>query len=148
MAWELKMTISIVAVLSVAVGILAAVSTERVFMEECTVVVLDANGLPVKGIRVTESWDSYSYELHGGGDIFSDEQGRVTFPKGAARHSLLFWQLRPVLTQLNYGVHASFGTSAFVHISQSGVVSDDGFSCSNNHCNDHRLVLQFRITRQ
>jgi hypothetical protein len=144
-----QMTTLLFAILSVAVAILASIRTERTFVAECTVVVKDESGLPAPQIRVTEDWYADSFEFKGGDDILSDSHGRVSFPRGTARHSLLFWLLRPVLTQLYYGVHASLGgTSAHVGISQLGVESTEGFSCSNKKCIDHPIELQFRIKRK
>jgi hypothetical protein len=142
-----KITVACFVLLAVTLVILVSISTERTFVESCKVSVRDMGGRPAQDVRVSESWDAYSYDLSGGDDIQTDDRGSVYFPRRYARHSLFFWIFRPVLTQIYYGVHASFGTSAVVTITQFGVESDHGFTCSETKCSEHPLELQFEITR-
>lgn len=130
---------------SVALVILASIEQERTFVASCTVVVSDRIGGPLEHVRVSESWNAYSYDLSGGGDARTDEQGRVSFPRRGSRHSLLFWQLRPLLTRLNYGVHASSGITAYIGTSEPGEQNTSGFTCSDRECIDQPLELKFQV---
>jgi hypothetical protein len=97
----------------------------------------------VEHIRVSESWNAYSFDLSGGSDSWTNGNGEASFRRQIERHSLLFWQLRPVVTRLNYGVHASSGIDAHIGVSEPGRQNTSGFSCSDSECSGHALVLQF-----
>jgi hypothetical protein len=132
-------------ILTITSLILVSIQTERTFVESCVVVVRDRSGQAAQGVRVSESWDAYSYELSGGGDLWTDESGQVYFPKGAGRHTMLFWLLRPIVNRLYYGVHAGYGIYANIHISQPGEQNPNGFSCSGKKCSEHPIELQFQV---
>jgi len=132
-------------ILLVTLVILMSLSSERTFVESCTVIVRASNGEPAQSVRVSETWNAYSYDMYGGGDSLTDDQGRVFFPKRSARRSQSYWLLRPILTQLYYGVHAGSGIDAFISVSQPGKVNPDGFSCSDKKCSESPLELQFQI---
>ncbi len=130
---------------SVSLAILASIEQERTFVAPCTVVVTDRFGEPLQHVRVSESWNAYSYDLSGGGDARTDEHGRATFPRQIVRRSLLSWQLRPILTRLNYGVHASSGITASIGTSEPGEQNTSGFTCSDRECSERPLELKFQV---
>jgi hypothetical protein len=134
-------------VLAIVLASLASIDKERTFVASCTVTVQDANGHPVKRIRISENWDAYSYDLSGGEDTWTDENGRASFPRRSGKHSLLFWQFRPVLTHLDYGIHASSVVDAFIRISDPGRQNTEAFSCTDHECNSHPLVLGFQVAQ-
>src|SRR5947209_3291079 len=59
---------------------LCFVNTERAFVAPCTVILVNKAGKPVQGARISESWNAYSYDLSGGLDLVTNENGEVMFP--------------------------------------------------------------------
>ena len=141
-------------VLSIAVSLiviaLALVQTQKEFVAACSVTVTRKDGRPAANVRVSESWNAYSYDLSGGQDIQTDAQGKAFFPPQLATHSVLFWSVGPVLTRLNYGVHASSGITSRVALSEPGFETRTGdilgFSCSDRECTDHPLTFEIHLT--
>jgi len=130
---------------SIALVVLALINQERTFVAPCTVIVRGKAGAPLQHVRVSESWNAYSYDLSGGADALTDQQGRVSFPRRLDCHSLLFWLFRPILTRLNYGVHSSSGVTASVGTSEPGQQNTSGFTCRDKGCLDHPIVLEFQV---
>jgi hypothetical protein len=135
---------------SLVVVVLALVRTKREFVAECSVTVTGKDSQALANMRVSEIWNAYSYDLSGGQEVLSDAHGKVIFPSQSATHSLLFWYLSPILTRLNYGVHASSGTSASFGFSQPGFEAREGdtlgFTCSDRECTDHPLEFKIHLT--
>ncbi len=136
-------------VLLIIVVALGLWSRKRVFVAPCNVSLIYADGRPAKDMRVSESWDAYAYDLSGGADIQTNGTGQAFFPEQSATHSLLFWSLKPLLTRLNYGVHASSGITALISVSEPGrkrLSGDtDAFSCSDRDCVNHPIILHFQL---
>jgi hypothetical protein len=132
------------------VAIFASWRTTKVFVNGSTVKVTGATGHPLANLRVSESWDAYSYDLEGGLDMRTDANGIATFPAQSSTHSVLFWALRPVYTRLNYGVHASTGITAYVGVSEPGLHKEAGdiigFSCRDDECIDHPLEFEAKLS--
>ena len=64
----------------IAIGLAAAIPVEKVLMAEWKVRVVDDHRKPVRGIQVSESWDNFTLDLRGGGELYSDADGIVVFP--------------------------------------------------------------------
>lgn len=130
--------------LAVVLG-LATWTTTKEFVAPCTVWVTGKAGSPQPNIRVSEHWDAYSYDLSGGMETLTNGDGIATFPEQSSKHSVLFWIASPVLTRLNYGVHASTGVVASINVPEP--TADDGkvgsLTCTNADCSNH--PLEFRI---
>lgn len=94
-----------------ALAILSLRREERTFVERWSVQILDESLRPAAGIRVSESGNDYNVDWHDSGDRYTDSVGRVTFPRRWLKATRLYWALASVLTRLNYGAHASSGTS-------------------------------------
>jgi len=137
----------IVATLSVTSLYILLTPMERKFVESITVILRHDNGRPAEGIRVSEDWNAYSYNLRGGGDLITDERGQVSFPSVVARHNLLFWLVGPILTRIKYGVHSSSGISAHILISDPSVGPVNGFSCVGSQCSESPIALNRRVER-
>jgi hypothetical protein len=88
----------------------------KVFVGEWLVRVIDQNGAPVSGIRVSQSWESYTYRLSGGEDLYTDSQGKVIFPRKSRFAPNGYWLIKATLNVLGFGVHASFGSFGRVWI--------------------------------
>jgi hypothetical protein len=130
------------ALLGTVAIVLSNLSIRHTFLENCTVRVIDANGMPVQGIQVSESWHSNSYGLSGGADLFTSVNGEAKFEPRMESRSLLFWTTRPLITFLRYGVHASFGTESDIWISDLKAGRTRGFHCSDRQCNSHALQVE------
>ena len=141
----MKKNIAVTVSFFVTLVVLLSLSSERTFVESCTVIVTNRSGQPAEGVRVSEIWNAYSYDLSEGDESWTNEQGRAFFPKRSVRRVQFFWLLRPFLTKLYYGVHASSGIGAVINVSQPGKVNPDSFSCSDKKCSEHPLALQFQI---
>ena len=128
---------------------LASWTSKREFVAPCTLTVTGKTGDPLANIRVSESWNAYSYDLAGGFDIQTDAHGRAIFPAQSSTHSALFWALRPIQTRFNYGAHASSGTTATIGVSEPGLKTEEGdlrgFTCSNTECTAHPLEFVARL---
>lgn len=126
--------------------IFPTVTWRRTFVAECTVRVVSEDGRPTRGIRVSESWNAFSYGLSGGEDLTTDSEGAVRFNAQIEEHSLLFWVFMPVVNLVNLGVHASSGTNAGVTITEPGVRASKGFFCSEKECNSHPLYIELQTS--
>ena len=130
------------------VSILTATPLQKTFVAECSVSLVNGKDEPVPGIRISEIWDAYSYDFQGGSDQVTDKYGQVHFPAQVQAHSVLYWATRAVLTKLNYGVHASSGTTADISVSEPGLPYEKGskvsFVCSDAECSAHPLQLSFQ----
>ena len=132
--------------LGIAVAlVLSLIQTERTFVAQCSVTVVDKQGHPISGIRVSEEWHAYSYDLDGGDDIITTEGGKVDFPARSFKRPLMYWYVRPILTKVNYGAHASFGVGAYVNVSDPRVNGDYGFSCTDRNCRERPINLTFQV---
>ncbi len=77
---------------------------------EQNVVVATEDWRPIEGARVRQSWQNYSIEGDGHEeDVFTDNNGRVSFPRRTIRASLAWRVVGPVVNVITQGVHASFG---------------------------------------
>ena len=134
---------------SLLVGAIASFKTKREFVASCMVTVTGKEGHAIPNIRVSESWNAYSYDLSGGLDLQTDADGKAYFPGQSSTQSLLFWYFRPALTRLNYGVHASSGISASFGISEpgSGITSGEtrGFTCVDQQCLAHPMAFEMKL---
>ena len=129
---------------------MAQQTQKREFVAPCDATVSNQDGRPITGIRVDETWNAYSFDLSGGGDLLTDDLGRVHFTEQSATHSLFFWYFMPVFVRLNYGVHASFGTYANVSVpypvDKYEPLGSDGFSCSDSECVARPIRLEIKLS--
>ena len=124
-----------------------SVPRSRVLISQWTVRVIDEDSRPVGNVRVSESWKHYSLDQHGGGDLYTDDSGRAVFPPKEMKAPLAYWFLRPVVTRIEYGVHASSGTFGTVHVSDHKAGNGDGKACQNEReCTAGPLVSLLRIS--
>ena len=144
-----KLVVGLILLFALLIAIFA-IQWRRIVMADCTVRVIAADGNPVGDIRVSESWYALSYGLRGGGDLRTNSAGVVHFDSKVEEHSLLFWALRPLVTLMDLGVHASFGSYANVHISEPGFTPGptQSFSCAEKECTEHPLLLEFRVAQR
>jgi hypothetical protein len=129
-------------------AIVGSVPMSRVLISQWTVQVIDQDSQPVQKVRVSESWDNYSLDEHGGGDLYTDAGGRVVFRPKEMRAPLAYWIFRPVVTRIEYGVHASSGTFGTVHVSDLFKAGNaEGKACQNEReCTAGPLVSFLRIS--
>ncbi|SRR5258708_14442307 len=131
------------------IGALASFKTQREFVASCMVKVTGKEGHPVANIRVSEGWNAYSYDLSGGLDLQTNADGNAYFPEQTSTHSLLIWYLSPLVTRLNYGVHASSGSSASFGISEPGLSikngETSGFTCVDQQCIAQPITFEMKL---
>jgi len=139
-----KLSLVILTIFIAIVSVMAIWQQKRTFVSECSVEVVGVDGLPVANIRVSESWNAYSFDLAGGADLRTDTQGRVRFQAQSQEHSALLWLLKRFGTAMNYGVHASKGVNAFISISEPGLPSraEGAYSCTDAACNIHPFAVR------
>ena len=141
-------TASAIAIAVLLTAIFASIRRTRIFVEECDVTVLDNSGRGIPNLRISEDWNAYSYDLSGGGDVRTDPNGRVAFPRQTVTRSLLFWRLQPVLVRMNYGVHASRGVTANVRVSEPSLAPaeavGDSYACEDQACTNHPIRLTWK----
>ena len=118
-------------------------SVTRTLVERWNVLVLDTSDRPVKGIRVSESCDDYSIDWRDGGDRFTDEHGKVTFPKCSLTATRFYWAVVPILNRLN--VHSSSGISAIVSVSDLKSLDSATTQCANEECSRRPMYSVLRI---
>jgi hypothetical protein len=78
-------------------------------LPEWKVRVVDSDGNPVSGARVTRTWDDYTLGFHGGSELWTDADGYVVFPKQFITASLLRRIALPILSYVPINPHASTG---------------------------------------
>src|SRR5579883_2797754 len=100
-----KMLLLLPAVISISA--LALIPKRSVFVAPWRVRILDRNAMPVANVRVSQSWDNYSLDLHGGADLYTGADGEVFFQSAQKKAPLVYWLLRPAITKFEYGAHAS-----------------------------------------
>lgn len=79
--------------------------------------VVDDEGVPYVNQRVLEVWRHYSLELDGGGDEeerWTDNDGRVEFPRRTIRMSFSARTARSAFAELNRFLHGSAGVHAYL----------------------------------
>jgi hypothetical protein len=86
-----RLLLILIAVAVAVIGVLGTLHTTKVFVASCRVTVKGKTGAPLANMRVSESWNAYSYDLRGGMDIETDANGVALFPPQSSRHSVLFW---------------------------------------------------------
>jgi hypothetical protein len=100
------------ALLAVAVILLLPFPTT--FVPEWKVRVIDADGRPASGARVTLMWNEYTLGLEGSSEQWTDADGHTVVPRQAGWASLLRRAAFPVLASIfgPLNVHASRGFHA------------------------------------
>jgi hypothetical protein len=124
-----------------------------VFVEEWSVRVTDENGIPVSHIRVSGEWENYTFNLSNGGELYTDVDGKVTFPKQGQIRPTFYWIAKAAWNLLNLGVHMSFGTFATVRVwDPDREWKRDptghwpaGANCANADCTFSKLHTELRI---
>jgi hypothetical protein len=105
--------------------IIGIVPVPKVFVGEWLVRVVDQHGFPVAGIRVSQSWESYTYNLSGADDLFTDSQGKVIFPRRRRIAPIGYWLIKATSNVVGFGIHASFGSFGMVVVADPRL-SDPG----------------------
>ena len=125
----------------------------KVLIEEWSVRVIDQDGVPVSGIRVSGGRNNYTFGLAGGADFYTDADGKAIFPKHVVTEPVIYWTTRAAWNVLNLGVHASFGTIGAVRVSDQNLNWEfgqsperhSGATCADSECTSAKLHSQFRI---
>lgn len=127
----------------------------NVLIGEWPVRVTDQNGDSVSGIRVSQSWENYTYGLFGGEDLYTDSQGRVVFPRRRQFAPSAYWLTKATLNIVGFGVHAGFGSFGRVWISDPKLreqmprdpkaIDRLASNCSNAQCTDHQLQSHLQL---
>jgi hypothetical protein len=96
-------------------GVLSFYPFESTVVPTKSVLVTAESGKPIEGAKVRQSWKNYSLETDGHEeDLFTDKNGRVSFPRRTLRASIWRRLYRPVANIFGQGVHASFGVQSEV----------------------------------
>jgi hypothetical protein len=91
-------------------GVVLLYPVKSTVVPEQNVLVVAEDWRPIEGARVRQSWQHYSIEADGHEeDMFTDKNGRVSFPRRTIRANLAWRIVRPVVNILTQGIHASFG---------------------------------------
>lgn len=114
-------------------------------VEEWTVRVVDQQGVPVSGIRVSGSWRNYTFDLSGGSDQYTDSDGRVIFPKQTQLRPIVYWLAKAGWTLLHLQAHASFGSRGRVWISDPIPAEITSANCADANCTAEKLKTEFRV---
>jgi hypothetical protein len=105
--------VGIALVLTVAVFLHWLFPVGSLAAPEWEVIVVDEQGLPVKGMTVRENWQNYSVEAAGHEmDGQTDANGHVMFPAHKAEYSPLNQIAGTLSTLIHFNVHASYGPHA------------------------------------
>src|SRR6266581_3235922 len=80
-----------------------------------TIRIVDTAGNPLSGAFVRQVWKDYSVESASHEqDAHTDENGHVSFPERTIRSSWLARTFGVISNTVSFGVHASYGPSAYV----------------------------------
>ena len=80
-----------------------------------TIRIVDTAGNPLSGAFVRQVWKDYSVESASHEqDAHTDENGHVSFPERTIRSSWLARTFGVISNTASFGVHASYGPSAYV----------------------------------
>jgi hypothetical protein len=140
--------------LGVVVVIALVVPYPKLIVRKWSVRVVDSIGNPVSGVRVTQSWEHYTFLLSGGGEAMTDSTGTVTFPNQRSFQPVISLLARAVANVVGTGVHAGFGTSGYVsivdhRISRSGLTDMENSlmsaNCSGKRCLSGELESRLQI---
>ena len=100
----------------IAVVTVGLVPFETTIVPAWQITVLDENGAPYVGQRVDAFWADYDLELgigHGE-ERWTNEHGRIDFPKRTLKMSVIERIVRRILTSLFRYMHGSQGIEAYL----------------------------------
>ncbi|MEO6806152.1 MAG: hypothetical protein ABI286_00575 [Edaphobacter sp.] len=101
--------------IAVVVFLFLCIPLPRTAAPDWSVRVVDGAGLPVEGMTVRESFRNYSTESQGHeSDQITDSSGSAHFARVDAWNSMGRRLVGSLMSLVGGGVHASFGTHAFV----------------------------------
>jgi hypothetical protein len=133
----------IIALVSIVVVLVLPVP--KTLVHEWSVRVIDQSGLSVSGIRVSESWESYTFGLSGGTSLYTTSEGRVVFPRQKRYWSIGYWMIKAAANIVGFGVHAGFGSIGRVWISDPRPKEVTGATCSDSNCSIRAIESELRV---
>jgi hypothetical protein len=96
---------------------LSCIPAPSVVVPAWSVQIVDKEAKPVQGISVREVWQDYSVETKSHEEMFvTPKDGRVFFPERRIWTPRIMRVLGPIRNVLSFGVHASFGRTAYLII--------------------------------
>jgi hypothetical protein len=118
----------------------------KVVIQQWSIRVLDENGVPVSGIRVSESWDNYTFGLSGGSSLYTSVDGRVVFPRQRHFGPVAYWVTKATANIVTFGIHAGFGSIGRVWISDPKPKEVTSVNCGGSRCTDDKLESELRLS--
>jgi len=88
------------------------------FVGEWTVRVSDYDNRPISGARVSLILESYTYNVFGEQDLYTNAEGKVTFGVQRKYGPLMYWIAKATANVVGFGMHAGFGTMGRVVVSE------------------------------
>ena len=104
----------------VLIVVVLLVPIPQQFVGEWTVRLTDYDNRPISGARVSQTWTNYTYNVSGDQHLYTDSEGKVVFAVRRKYGPLAYWIGKAVLNVLGFGVHAGFGTNAYVRATEIG----------------------------
>jgi len=117
--------------------------------------VIDQLGVPVAGIRVSQTWENYTFRLAGGSELITNIEGKATFPKQRRFAPLVYFGFKALANVVGFGAHAGFGTFGRVWIDNESFKGDINrtteflaANCSDASCTAAELLSELRLPKQ
>ena len=117
----------------------------RTVLQEWGVRVVNEQGIPVSGIRVSCTLNDYTYGLRSGWDFYTNSEGKVAFPKTTFFRPPIYWIAKASWNMLNLLSHSSFGIRGRAWISDPQASEHESVLCSDESCTAHKLQSQLRF---
>jgi len=118
----------------------------KVLRGEWTIIVKNEHGIPLQNVTITQNWQDYGLDIHGGGEARTNKFGSVTFPPVIITKSLAFFVMRPLVTKLQFGIHASSGFAAKGWAITPNCDSSRSAGCDGASCGQTRIMSELRTS--
>lgn len=106
--------ITIIATTAVIVPFDLIVAPERRF------IVVNADGMPIQGVRARRTWDQYSLGISGKDEKVSADNGQVFLPSITVKANLLFLVVGAAYQFFEYRIHASYRSTDDIVLDRGG----------------------------